>query len=68
MQFRNQQTNRTTKLEKEITLMKTQLLKTIMAPLVVACALVTMVAPTATGQRTVGEARRSMECDSKRLQ
>jgi hypothetical protein len=42
------------KLEKEITLMKTQLLKTIMAPLVVACALVTMVAPTAAGQRTVG--------------
>jgi hypothetical protein len=34
--------------------MKTQLLKTIMAPLLVACALVTMVAPTATGQRTVG--------------
>ena len=34
--------------------MKTQLLKTIMAPLVVACALVTMVAPTATGQPTVG--------------
>jgi hypothetical protein len=55
MQFRNQQTNRTTKLDKEITLMKTQLLKTIMAPLLVACALVTMVAPTATGQRTVGE-------------
>ena len=54
MQFKNQQTNGTTKLEKEITLMKTQLLKTIMAPLVVACALVTMVAPTAAGQRTVG--------------
>jgi hypothetical protein len=54
MQFRNQQTNRTTKLEKEITLMKTQLLKTIMAPLVVACALVTMVAPTATGQGHAG--------------
>jgi len=36
--------------------MKTKLLKTIMAPLVVAvaCVLVTMVAPTATGQRTVG--------------
>jgi hypothetical protein len=54
MQFRNQQTNRTTKLEKEITLMKTQLLKTIMAPLVVACALVIMVAPKATGQGTPG--------------
>jgi hypothetical protein len=34
--------------------MKTQLLKTIMAPLVVACALVTMVAPTATGQGRAG--------------
>jgi hypothetical protein len=34
--------------------MKTQLLKTIMGPLVVACALVTMVAPTATGKPTVG--------------
>ena len=34
--------------------MKTQLLKTIMVPLVVACALVTMVAPTASGQRTMG--------------
>jgi hypothetical protein len=34
--------------------MKTQLLKTIMAPLVVACALVTIVAPKATGQPTVG--------------
>jgi len=54
MQFKNQQTNRTTKLEKEITLMKTQLLKTIMAPLVVACALVIMVAPKATGQGTPG--------------
>jgi hypothetical protein len=40
--------------EEKITLMKTQLLRTIMAPLVVACALVTMVAPTATGQRTAG--------------
>ncbi len=49
--------------------MKTQLLKTIMAPLVVACALVTMVAPTATGLGTVGgKTTRSMECDSKRLQ
>jgi len=34
--------------------MKTQLLKTIMAPLVVACALVSMVAPTATGQGAMG--------------
>ena len=34
--------------------MKTQLLKTIIAPLVVACALVTMVAPTATGQGRAG--------------
>ena len=50
----NQQTNRTTKLEEEITIMKTQLLKTIMVPLVVACGLVTMVAPTATGQGRAG--------------
>jgi hypothetical protein len=34
--------------------MKTKLLKSVMAPLVVACALVTMVAPTAAGQGTIG--------------
>src|SRR6266404_9897031 len=34
--------------------MKTKLVKSIMAPLVFACALVTMVAPTATGQGTPG--------------
>src|SRR6266478_3967972 len=39
---------------KEITLMKTKFVKNIMAPLVVACALVTMVAATAAGQGTVG--------------
>jgi len=42
------------KQQKEITLMKTKLVKSIMAPLVVACALVTMVAATATGQGTQG--------------
>jgi hypothetical protein len=42
------------KQEKEITVMKTKLLKSIMAPLVVACALVSMVAPTATGQGSQG--------------
>ena len=39
---------------KEITLMKTKFVKNIMAPLVVACALVTMVAATAAGQGTIG--------------
>jgi hypothetical protein len=39
---------------KEITLMKTKFVKNIMAPLVVACALVTMVALTAAGQGTQG--------------
>jgi hypothetical protein len=34
--------------------MKTKLVKNIMAPLVAACALVLMVAPTATGQGTEG--------------
>jgi len=42
------------KQQKEITLMKTKLVKSIMAPLVVACALVTMVAATASGQGTQG--------------
>jgi hypothetical protein len=42
------------KQQKEITLMKTKLVKSIMAPLVVACALVSMVAATATGQGTQG--------------
>jgi hypothetical protein len=40
--------------EKEITLMKPQLVKSIMASLLGACALVTMVAPTAAGQGSVG--------------
>jgi hypothetical protein len=49
--------------------MKTQLLKTIMAPLVVVCALVTMVAPNGDrGAHGGGKTRRSMECDSKHLQ
>src|SRR5207247_2961202 len=39
---------------KGITLMKTKLVKSIMAPLLGACALVTMVAPTAAGQGTIG--------------
>src|SRR5436190_21675620 len=38
----------------KIILMKTKLVKSIMAPLIVACALVTMVAPTAAGQGTIG--------------
>src|SRR6266481_2323281 len=42
------------KQQKEITLMKTKLVKSIMAPLVVACALVTMVAAKASGQGTIG--------------
>src|SRR5437773_12464281 len=42
------------KQEKEITLIKTKLVKRIMAPLVVACALITMVAATASGQGTQG--------------
>jgi hypothetical protein len=42
------------KQQKEITLMKTKLIKSIMAPFVVACALVTMVAATAAGQGTIG--------------
>src|SRR5260370_17345032 len=42
------------KQQKEITLMKTKLVKSRMAPLVVACALVTMVAATASGQGTQG--------------
>src|SRR5437016_13659821 len=42
------------KKRKEITLMKIKIVKSIMAPLVVACALVSMVAPTATGQGTQG--------------
>src|SRR5438094_3151160 len=42
------------KQRKEITLMKTKLVKSIMAPLVVACALVSMVTATATGQGTEG--------------
>src|SRR5260370_41033935 len=42
------------KQQKEITLMKTKLVKSIMAPLVVACALVTMVSATGTGQGTQG--------------
>src|SRR5256886_6566901 len=42
------------KQRKEITLMKTKLVKSIMAPLMVACALVTMVTATATGQATLG--------------
>src|SRR6266480_1569769 len=42
------------KQRKEITLMKTKFVKNIMAPLVVACALVTMVAATAAGQGTIG--------------
>jgi hypothetical protein len=42
------------KQQKEITLMKTKLVKSIMAPLVVACALVPMVAATASGQGTQG--------------
>src|SRR6266446_2915068 len=39
---------------KEITLMKTKFVKNIMAPLVVACASLTMVVATATGQGTQG--------------
>ena len=39
---------------KEITLMKTKLVKNIMAPLLGVCALVTLVAATATGQGTEG--------------
>jgi hypothetical protein len=39
---------------KEITLMKTKLVKSIMVPLAIACASVTMVAATATGQGTQG--------------
>jgi hypothetical protein len=39
---------------KEITVMKTKLVKNIMAPLVVACALASMVAATAAGQGTEG--------------
>jgi hypothetical protein len=42
------------KQQKEITLMKTKLIKSIMAPLVVACASLTMVVATATGQGTQG--------------
>src|SRR5881409_3051342 len=42
------------KQRKEITLMKIKLVKNIMAPLVVACALVSMVTATATGQGTEG--------------
>src|SRR5438128_1873541 len=42
------------KREKEITLMKIKLVKRILAPLVVACALVPMVATTATRPGTVG--------------
>src|SRR2546429_7484629 len=42
------------KQRKEITLMKIKLVKSIMAPLVVACALVSMVTATATGQGTEG--------------
>src|SRR6266550_4187794 len=42
------------KQRKEITLMKTKLVKSIMVPLAVACASVTMVAATATGQSAVG--------------
>jgi hypothetical protein len=42
------------KQQKEITLMKTKLVKSIMAPLVATCALVTMVAATAAGQGTIG--------------
>jgi hypothetical protein len=42
------------KQQKEITLMKTKFVKNIMAPLVVACASLTMVVATATGQGTEG--------------
>src|SRR6059058_2892129 len=42
------------KQQKEITLMKTKLVKSMMAPLVVACASLTMVVATATGQGTQG--------------
>jgi hypothetical protein len=42
------------KQEKEITVMKTKLVNRIMAPLVVACGLVLIVAPRATGQDTQG--------------
>jgi hypothetical protein len=40
--------------KRKIKVMKTKLIKSIMAPLVVACALLTMVAATATGQGTQG--------------
>jgi len=45
---------RKAKIRKETTLMKTKLVKSIMAPLVVACVLVPMVAATASGQGTQG--------------
>src|SRR5205823_2885070 len=45
---------RKAKTTKGITLMKTKLVKSIMAPLVATCALVTMVAATAAGQGTPG--------------
>jgi hypothetical protein len=46
--------NKKRKIKKEITLMKTKLVKSIMAPLLGACALALMVTPTATGQGTQG--------------
>ena len=57
MQFKNQQTNRTTKLEKEITLMKTQLIKTTISCLLFACALVSMVTAIALGTSGVASAQ-----------